>query len=205
MSSSSEEYIQSDDIESYIDDEIESHDEENGTSCEEQENRPEEVDVAELMGNLQPYLYEPEKEGKPSSSEEEDDESDVGDENDDGGEPQLRAGHKEWCKCGQCKHEIREIDCLCCQEVAAISENKFEDNLCITRSSEFKVLCVEKSVLKNVLVALHETRGDPLENGNEIAITGHFVSLLINNLFGGFMTGLGKEIDGLYHSVLYGQ
>ena len=41
---------------------------------------------------------------------------------------EIRAGHKDWCICGCCKKEIREIDCLCCQEVAAISEDNFEGN-----------------------------------------------------------------------------
>ena len=41
---------------------------------------------------------------------------------------EIRTGHKDWCICGCCKKEIREIDCLCCQEVAAISEDNFEGN-----------------------------------------------------------------------------
>jgi len=34
---------------------------------------------------------------------------------------------------------------------------------CVTSSTEFKTLCLGKFVLKNVLVGLHETNGDPLE------------------------------------------
>ena len=37
-----------------------------------------------------------------------------------------RVANKDWCKCGQCKREIREIDSLCCTEVPAIIEDKFE-------------------------------------------------------------------------------
>ena len=37
-----------------------------------------------------------------------------------------RVGNKDWCKCGQCKRETREIDSLCCTEVPAIIEDKFE-------------------------------------------------------------------------------
>ena len=29
----------------------------------------------------------------------------------------IRIGNLEWCKCGHCKNEAREIDCLCCREV----------------------------------------------------------------------------------------
>ena len=43
-----------------------------------------------------------------------------------------RIGYKDWCICRCCKKEIREIDCSCCQEVAAISDENFEGNQCIT-------------------------------------------------------------------------
>ena len=26
----------------------------------------------------------------------------------------VRIGNLDWCKCGHCKNEVREIDCLCC-------------------------------------------------------------------------------------------
>ena len=41
---------------------------------------------------------------------------------------EIRAGHKDWCIWECCEKEIREIDCLCCQEVAEISEDNFEGN-----------------------------------------------------------------------------
>ena len=31
----------------------------------------------------------------------------------------IRIGNRNWCKCGHLKNEAREIDCLCCREVAA--------------------------------------------------------------------------------------
>ena len=77
-------------------------------------------------------------------------------------------GNKYWCKCGQCKREIREIDSLCCTEVPAIIEDKFEGKKCITLGHEFKLLCLNKTILKNVLVGLHETRGDPAENDKDL-------------------------------------
>ena len=58
---------------------------------------------------------------------------------------------------------------LCCQEVAAISDDKFESQKCVTRSQQFKTLCFEKLVLKNVLVGLHETTGDPLEKDGKLS------------------------------------
>ena len=32
----------------------------------------------------------------------------------------IRIGHLDWCKCGHCKNEAREIDCLCCRKVDAM-------------------------------------------------------------------------------------
>ena len=79
-----------------------------------------------------------------------------------------RVANKDWCKCGQCKREIREIDSLCCTEVPAIIEDKFEGKKCITLAHEFELLCLRKIILKQVLVGLHKTRGDPLENDKDL-------------------------------------
>ena len=35
--------------------------------------------------------------------------------------------------------------------------------MCITKNEDFSLLCLRKVVLENVLVSLHETRGDFLE------------------------------------------
>ena len=29
----------------------------------------------------------------------------------------IRIENLDWCKCGHCKTEVREIDCFCCREV----------------------------------------------------------------------------------------
>ena len=34
---------------------------------------------------------------------------------------------------------------------------------CVSNATEFKLLCLSRPVLKNVLVHFHEIRGDPLE------------------------------------------
>ena len=75
-----------------------------------------------------------------------------------------KAGHKLWCIGGRCGKEKREIDCLCCQEVAAILEENFEGNQCITMPKQFQILCLEKLVLKNVLVRLHEAKENKIKN-----------------------------------------
>ena len=32
----------------------------------------------------------------------------------------IRIGNLKWCKCGQCKNKVREIDCLFCRKVDAM-------------------------------------------------------------------------------------
>ena len=84
----------------------------------------------DLIGNLHPYCYETEKDAsktKGSDNDANQDESSE-EENVSPNNAEIRAGNKDWCICGCCKKEIREIDCLCCQEVAAISEDNFEGN-----------------------------------------------------------------------------
>ena len=67
--------------------------------------------------------------------------------------------------CLKCKVEEREIDCLSCQELAALNEKlDVEKNAtCITEAEEFKTFCLNKVVLQNVLVGLHDARGDYLQ------------------------------------------
>ena len=136
-----------------------------------------EEEIADTLRNLQPYQYEPRKHDNDSSSSSEsdldssnilpDDLSETCADEDDR-ELNRRRGDKDWCKCGCCKKENREIDCFSCQEVYAISEDKFENHNCITLATEFKALRLAKFVLKNVFVGLHKARGDPLEKESEL-------------------------------------
>ena len=32
----------------------------------------------------------------------------------------IRIGNLIWCKCGHCKNEVKEINCLCCRELDAM-------------------------------------------------------------------------------------
>ena len=102
---------------------------------------------------MQPYQYEPGNDNESSDSASESDilPDELSSDDEDGAN--RRSGNKEWWQCGTCKKEIREIDCLCCQEVAAISDDKFESQKCITLSQQFKTLCLEKLVLKMFLLA----------------------------------------------------
>ena len=170
------------------------------SSDEEQENVYDGMD--ELMGNLARYDYEPERailssNEETESSEDEASSNDATSENENG---QLgRVGNKNWCKCGQCKTEIREIDSLCCTEVPAISD-KFEGKKCITLAHEFELLRLNKTILKNVLVGLHETRGDPLENDKDLQNISLCFAVYKQFIWWIFQY-LAKGIDELSHPV----
>ena len=87
---------------------------EESSSDEEQENVYDGMN--ELMGNLAPYDYEPERAILSSNEETESSEDETSSNNttSENENDQLgRVGNKDWCKCGQCKTEIREIDSLC--------------------------------------------------------------------------------------------
>ena len=101
----------------------ESETSENENESEEEDN--EEV-IAEILGNLQPYQYEPENDNESSDSASESDILPDELSSDDEDDVNRRSGNKEWCHCGTCKKKIREIDCLCCQEVPAISDESLK-------------------------------------------------------------------------------
>ena len=75
---------------------------------------------------LEPYKFEPER--KLNLEDCSGDESEGSEK--ERVEPQgnSRAGSNVWCKCDQCHCEKREIDCLCCKEVAALGDEKFAGN-----------------------------------------------------------------------------
>ena len=97
------------------------------SSDEEQENECDGMN--KLMGNLAPYYNEPEWAISSSSKETESSENETSSNNttsENKNDQLWQVGNKDWCKCGQCKREIWEIDSLYCTEVPAITEDKFE-------------------------------------------------------------------------------
>ena len=53
---------------------------------------------------------------------------------------------------------------LCCQDINEGSEELSEGQKCITKSSRFKIVAMEKPVLYASLSALNYLRGDSMEN-----------------------------------------
>ena len=120
-------------------------------------------EITELTNCFNPHMFEPEKKddvsstGSSSKSESEESESER--------QNETRVANLDWCTCGNCKNEKREIDCLCCQKVDAINGIFHNKQVkCAVMCEEFKTLCLNKVVLKKVLTGLHETRGDPTED-----------------------------------------
>ena len=79
-------------------------------------------------------------------------------------EEQGRIGNTDWCQCGECKAMITYTESLCCQDTNEVPEELFEGQKCITRSSGFRMVCLEKPVLHASLSALNHLRGDSMEN-----------------------------------------
>ena len=122
-------------------------------------------EITDMMKCFTPYMFEPEKDDVSSISSSS---SEIEDENDSESKTNLekssRVGNLEWCKCGECNIEKREIDCLCCQEVDALNSKFDRENMsCVIKSIEFETLCINKLVLEKVLTGLHESRGDHME------------------------------------------
>ena len=80
----------------------------------------------------------------------------------------IRLGHTNWCRYGRCLPIKKEIECVCCQEVAASDAKRSEQEslACVTYHSEFEVVCLRKSVLEVAMVAYQEFRArcDPWTN-----------------------------------------
>ena len=112
-------------------------------------------EITDMMKCFTPDMFEPEKDDVSSIS---------SSESKTNLEKSSRVGNLEWCKCGECNIEKREIDCLCCQEVDALNSKFDRENMsCVIKSIEFETLCINKLVLENVLTGLHESRGDHME------------------------------------------
>ena len=147
-----------------------SDDEEYGSSGNEADSEGEDGEnmrdmdyIINKFKTFNPYLYEPEKEVS-STSESESLSSPSEDESEYETCSEGRSGSLDWCECWGCQIETREIDCLCCLEVAALNEKLDEGDFeCIVDSPKFSKMCLDEDILGNVLTGLHETRGDHLE------------------------------------------
>ena len=90
------------------------------------------------MNCFNPYIFQPEKKDVSNTGSSSKSESEV--------------TNLDWCTCGNCKNEKREIDCLFCQEVDGLKGIFHNEQIKgAVMLEEFKSLCLNKVVLKNVL------------------------------------------------------
>ena len=115
MSSSSESYFENNSFETDQSDEFPSENELSDS-------------LRERFSNILPYQFEPEKEEN-----DEDTLDNVGSVPVNNGPNQETNTHEldrvtknNWCLGNDCRKEEREIDCLCCRDVTAISESQYE-------------------------------------------------------------------------------
>ena len=78
-------------------------------------------------------------------------------------EEKGRIGDTDWCQCGECKPVTNYTKSLYCQDTNEVPEELCEGQKCITKSSAFRMLCLEKPVLHALLSALNHLRGDSME------------------------------------------
>ena len=84
-------------------------------------------ELSSKLSHIQPYQYEPEKAKGEIHENQSESENEFEEEAENNTlKDKVRIGNLTWCLCGECCIEQREIDCLCCQEVSAITEGKFE-------------------------------------------------------------------------------
>ena len=88
----------------------------------------EELDESFSTLSLEPYRFEPTKVSSSATNSVE--ETNEGKEKDhfkcSKPASENHCGTLSWCTCTHCHVKVREIDCLCCKEVEALEESKFE-------------------------------------------------------------------------------
>ena len=82
---------------------------------------------SDLIENLQemrlePYQFEPRKSNWSTFDKGEYDENEMQENSSLNAHEEFHVGNLKWCTCELCKSEYREIDCLCCKEVDAKSD-----------------------------------------------------------------------------------
>ena len=82
----------------------------------------------ERFSNILPYQFEPEKEENTEDTLDNVESVPVnnGPNHETNTHELDRVARNNWCLCNECRKEEREIDCLCCRDVTAISESQYE-------------------------------------------------------------------------------
>ena len=112
--------------------------------------------------SLQGYNYEPRKKGNITVGPTQNKGVSRNECNERTGKKSERLGTVFWCKCSQCivlRPPNTEKDCICCFDMKML--DKFGKRTeCFIHNSEFADVCLNASVLKNVLICLNTIRMD---------------------------------------------
>ena len=142
---------------------------EESSSDEEQENEYDGMN--KLMENLAPYDYKPEWAISSSSKETESSENETSsdDATSENKNDQLGwVGNKDWCKCGQCKKgNTRNWQFMLHWGTSYNRRQIWGEEMCYF-SAWIWIAVLKQNNFKKVLVGLHETLGDPLENDKDL-------------------------------------
>ena len=112
------------------------------------------------VNNLQPYAFEP------RSVAESQKQGNTNNNNVQEASSQMRKGNIYWCKCGKCRTMLTEEGSKCCRELDEVPEHYFGDKACISETENFKHVCLTREVLKTILHALNNMRGDDINVSN---------------------------------------
>ncbi|XP_077320610.1 P2X purinoceptor 7-like [Lithobates pipiens] len=70
---------------------------------------------------------------------------------------QRRLYSTDWCECGNCRVMPTARECVCCQEIANVKENIEEGSVCITQSTIFKNMVVDRMNTTIILTIIHQS------------------------------------------------
>ena len=114
-------------------------------------------------GSIQPYSFEPEY---------------TTDEIRQRGESESNLRHNiqqqaegnttiDWCNCDTCAYNESINENICCRNPKILSDEKFAGCICITETSSFASICLNKDVLEVALEGWNDMNGDNKTYGNE--------------------------------------
>ena len=75
-----------------------------------------------------------------------------------------RRESSSWCLCGRCVVMPSEKECVCCREFDQVNAMLADESVqCITLHPRFAAVCLEREVLRSVLVLVHDMQSSNLE------------------------------------------
>lgn len=73
----------------------------------------------------------------------------------------------DWCYCSICAYDESIYEDVCCRNPKILPNEKFAGHICITNTSSFSSICLNKDVLEVALEGWNDMRGDNKEYKNE--------------------------------------